>query len=234
MHARARIHHHVYAPYSIIHTHARYLYCKKADTPTPETGVMSAAEGGAAAPSPPEANSMLLPIPSLHFGGKKDTLVPIAASRALAAMFSAPQFREHPQGHVFPSQTAECDVLLNFIDAHLPPAPTIPPSAGAGARGGAGKGKGKGKRNGNGKGKEKGTGKRNGNGKEQSPHVPASSSNSNSSSAPPPTGPVGPPAGPFTASEDLQEELEALQEIYPDVFVRACLLQVQEYPHLDT
>ena len=140
-------------------------------------------------------------IPSLHFAGRKDTLVPVAASRALAAMYNDAQFREHPQGHIFPSQAKECDALLRFIESNSNPAPGSRADA---ASGGTTQGDGDGPAKANPKGQTR---------QHTRPSPP--------SALPPPLPPShdGPPTGPFTASEDLQEELEALQEIYPDVFV---------------
>eukprot|EP00051_Salpingoeca_urceolata_P014028 m.177793 g.177793 ORF g.177793 m.177793 type:complete len:881 (+) comp17971_c0_seq4:220-2862(+) len=57
-----------------------------------------------------------LALPSLHFAGERDELVPPALSRDLAARtFASPQIAVHAQGHCVPSRVSETDTLCTFL-----------------------------------------------------------------------------------------------------------------------
>ena len=67
---------------------------------------------------------------SLHIVGRADGIVPIDASRALAAHFAKPVLAEHSGGHVIPSEPAVLARLQTFLAARVaarepasPPAP---------------------------------------------------------------------------------------------------------------
>eukprot|EP01059_Diplonema_ambulator_P000927 TRINITY_DN10718_c0_g1_i1.p1 TRINITY_DN10718_c0_g1~~TRINITY_DN10718_c0_g1_i1.p1 ORF type:complete len:767 (+),score=247.73 TRINITY_DN10718_c0_g1_i1:51-2351(+) len=60
--------------------------------------------------------------PTLHFGGKTDTLVSIPDSRALAAKFNNASFVEHDAGHIVPQGTAAIDAIAAFVRKYIPQA----------------------------------------------------------------------------------------------------------------
>eukprot|EP00050_Salpingoeca_kvevrii_P008859 m.305525 g.305525 ORF g.305525 m.305525 type:complete len:606 (-) comp17941_c0_seq1:1993-3810(-) len=59
-----------------------------------------------------------LEMPSLHFMGSRDTIVPAAESEQLAALFRNPQLVRHNQGHHLPQRAKELAVIVDFLRKH--------------------------------------------------------------------------------------------------------------------
>ncbi len=59
-------------------------------------------------------------LPSLHFIGRADRIVPAEASRELAARFEKPCIAEHDGGHLIPSAPEARSALRSFLSAATP------------------------------------------------------------------------------------------------------------------
>eukprot|EP01064_Diplonema_japonicum_P023710 TRINITY_DN34116_c0_g1_i1.p1 TRINITY_DN34116_c0_g1~~TRINITY_DN34116_c0_g1_i1.p1 ORF type:complete len:769 (+),score=163.83 TRINITY_DN34116_c0_g1_i1:39-2345(+) len=59
-------------------------------------------------------------VPTLHFAGKTDTLVPLEASKRLAGKFNNSVFIEHDAGHIVPQGVVCVDAIMSFLRSNLP------------------------------------------------------------------------------------------------------------------
>jgi ribosome-binding ATPase YchF (GTP1/OBG family)/predicted esterase len=66
----------------------------------------------------PAVLSPMLDVPALIFAGAKDSIVPLAKTKALAAAFRSHVFHVHDKGHCFPSRADECRQIVAFAQRH--------------------------------------------------------------------------------------------------------------------